>query len=105
MEIRFDAEGKIKGCGIGMDGVEYNETTLPADFLDTFALGKYKARENEDGTISVIDVPGFVMPEKSVYTLDEIQKMSKEQLFELQDKLQSFIDRVDINPVNPVNPV
>ncbi len=91
-KIKYAADGTILAIGTEVDGQEIDETTLPEDFMDTFAFGKYKVRENEDETISVIAVPGFVMPEKSVYPLDEIQIMSKDQLLELQTKLQGIID-------------
>ena len=103
MKIRHDTEGKIESVGAEIDGDEIDEKTLADDFMNTFSLGKYRAQKNADKTISVNLVPGFVMPEKSVYTVAEIEKMSKEQLLELQAKLQEFIDKYEIrNPKSEI---
>ena len=92
-KIKYAADGTILAIGTEVDGQEIDETTLPPDdFIQTFALGKYKAQENEDKTISVVPVPGWVMPEQTVYAVDEIEKMNKKQLLELQAKLQTIID-------------
>ena len=72
MKIRHDTEGKIESVGAEVDGAEF-AGELPVDFLNTFALGKYKIQKNEDKTIAIIAIPGFVMPEKSVYTVDETE--------------------------------
>lgn len=91
-KIKYAADGTILAIGTEVDGQKIDETTLPNDFMQTFALGKYKAQENEDKTISVVPVPGWVMPEQTVYAVDEIEKMNKKQLLELQAKLQTIID-------------
>ena len=91
-KIKYAADGTILAIGTEVDGQKIDETTLPNDFMQTFALGKYKAQENEDKTTSVVPVPGWVMPEQTVYTVDEIEKMNKKQLLELQAKLQTIID-------------
>lgn len=75
------------------DGKEIDDTTFPPDFYNTFALGKYKAQESDDGSILVVEVPGFVMPERQIYTVPEITKMPKAELVALQDKLQAIIDQ------------
>jgi hypothetical protein len=43
MRINYDTDGDIlsAGYGLGWSGIEYTDP-LPADFMDTFALGKYK---------------------------------------------------------------
>jgi len=43
MRINYDTDGNIlsAGYGLGWSGIEYTDP-LPADFMDTFALGKYK---------------------------------------------------------------
>lgn len=92
MKIRFDKNGNIEGYGIEIDGVEFNGD-IPDDFPNTVSLGKYKVIENDDKTISLVADPGFVMPEKAAYTVDEIQKMGKDDLLALQLKLQEIIDQ------------
>ena len=94
LKIKYDEDGTIQVIGVStaVDGQEIDETTLPDDFMQTFSLGKYKARENEDNTISVVPVPGWIMPEQTIYIMDEIEKMSKKQLLQLQAKLQAVID-------------
>lgn len=92
-KIKYTNDGTIQAIGIEVDGHEIDETTLPEDFMQTFGMGKYKAQQEKNGKATIVEVPGFVMPEKSMYTIDEIQKMSKEQLLELQAKLQNVIDQ------------
>lgn len=91
-KIKYTDDGTIQGIGTEVDGQEIDEAAIPEDFLQTFGLGKYRAQE-KNGKATIVEVPGFVMPEKSMYTIDEIQKMSKEQLLELQAKLQNVIDQ------------
>ena len=45
MRINYNTDGDIlsAGYGLGWSGIEYTDP-LPADFMDTFALGKYKAK-------------------------------------------------------------
>ncbi|MBF0339468.1 MAG: hypothetical protein HQL95_00715 [Magnetococcales bacterium] len=62
MKIVFNAAGAILSAGNGafFDGLEY-AGELPADFFDTFALGKYTARQQDDVvTLSAVD--GWVRP-------------------------------------------
>jgi hypothetical protein len=62
MKINYDNDGNIlsAGWGLGWSGIEYTDP-LPADFMDTFALGKYKGRVVGD-TVEVYAVPGWVPP-------------------------------------------
>lgn len=92
-KIKFAKDGTILAIGTEVDGQEIDETTLPDDFGHTFSLGKYKATENGDKTISVVPVQGFVMPEPTMYRVDEIAQMNVEQLLVLQTKLQGVIDQ------------
>ena len=96
MKIKCDADGKIMAVGIDseIDGAVCPDV-LPADFMNTFALGKYKTQKNTDGAITIVEAPGWVMPEKTVYTVDEIERMSKDQLLTLQAKLQGIINKAD----------
>jgi len=96
MKIHFDVDGKIGAIGTAVHGQEIDETALTEDFLQTFSLGKYKARQNKDDTISIVSVPGWTAPEKTVYDFNEIGKMSKDQLLALQARLQEFIDKAAV---------
>ena len=93
VKIKFDPDGEILCIGEGVHGKDIDDSTFPEDFYNTFALGKYKAQENEDGSVTVVEVPGFVMPERQMYTVDEIKKMNKDELVSLQSKLQAIIDQ------------
>lgn len=92
-KINYDSDGKILAIGEGVIGKEIDTTILPEDFFNTFALGKYKAQEDADGSVTITEVPGFIMPEKDVYTVAEIQNMNKDELLDLQLKLQAIIEQ------------
>lgn len=91
MKIRHDINGKILAVGDELPDSTSCQGELPADFFNTFGLGKYKAQAGEDGIVSIVEDTTFVMPEKAEYTVIEIQAMTKEQLLELRDKLQVII--------------
>ena len=62
MHISIDSDGKILSAGYGSDWLGLPPSApLPADFMDTFALGKYKGRIVGD-TVEVDAVPGWVPP-------------------------------------------
>ncbi len=92
-KISYTADGTILAVGQIVTGKEIDETTFPDDFMNTFSLGKYKAHEAGDGTVSIVAVPGFIMPGKNVYTVEEIQQMNNDELLALQVKLQAIIDQ------------
>lgn len=94
MKIRYDENGKILAIGTEIDAPEIAEELLPADFMSTFGHGKYKVQDN-GGSLEIVEVPGFVMPEKAEWTLEEVQNMSLEQLTELQVRLQTLIDSIN----------
>jgi hypothetical protein len=62
MLIHTDIDGNILsvGSGIGWLGLP-PAAPLPDDFMDTFALGKYRGRIVGD-TVEVYAVPGWVPP-------------------------------------------
>ena len=102
MNIRHDSAGNITEIGTEVDGAEIDESILPGDFFATFALGKYHiaVRENTGelsrsgggvGRISIVEDRDFVAPERQIYKLEEIRAMSKEQLLELQAKIEILI--------------
>lgn len=62
MHIHIDQDGNILSAGYGLGWLGLPPSApLPADFMDTFALGKYKGRVVNDA-IEVYEVPGWVPP-------------------------------------------
>jgi hypothetical protein len=62
MTIHIDSNGNILSAGYGSDWIGLPPSApLPADFMDTFALGKYKGRVVGDA-VEVYAVPGWVPP-------------------------------------------
>ena len=62
MHIHIDTDGTILSAGYGLGWLGYPPSApLPADFMDTFALGKYKGRLAGE-TVEVYAVPGWVPP-------------------------------------------
>lgn len=90
-KILYTPDGIIQAIGEVPSEKQIDDTTFPDDFYNTFALGKYKVQEDDEGKPSIIEVPGFQMPQKQIYNLDEIKRMSADQLEVLMQGLQSII--------------
>jgi hypothetical protein len=66
MHIHIDEDGNILSAGYGLGWLGLPPSApLPADFMDTFALGKYKGRVVNDA-IEVYEVPGWVSPPEPI---------------------------------------
>lgn len=62
--IRFEPLGSILSVGYDPTlNVSEINGELPADFMDTFALGKYCAVPDVNGIATIQAVPGWVPPE------------------------------------------
>jgi hypothetical protein len=62
MHIHIDNDGNILSAGYGLGWLGLPPAApVPADFMDTFALGKYKGRIVGDA-VEVYAVPGWVPP-------------------------------------------
>jgi hypothetical protein len=68
MHIHIDEDGNILSAGYGLGWLGLPPSApLPADFMDTFALGKYKGRVVNDA-IEVYEVPGWGPPPEPITT-------------------------------------
>lgn len=62
MHIHIYEDGTILSAGYGLGWLGYPPSApLPADFMDTVSLGKYKGRLAGE-TVEVYAVPGWVPP-------------------------------------------
>ncbi len=82
MNVKFDQNGRILACGIAgqlpdVDNViKVDDKDLPQDFLQTFAMGKYRVDRKEK---RLVENKKFKMPERPGLPEEMIPPQAKQK--------------------------